>query len=41
MEDMDSMFMGASAFNGVVSGWDTGRVTDMSHMFDNATAFQR
>ena len=37
--DMRYMFGGAEAFNGDVSGWDTGSVTDMSAMFASATAF--
>uniref|UniRef100_UPI00131F119F BspA family leucine-rich repeat surface protein n=1 Tax=Flagellimonas amoyensis TaxID=2169401 RepID=UPI00131F119F len=37
--DMSGMFIGAAAFNGDISGWDTSNVTDMSYMFAGATAF--
>jgi surface protein len=36
---MSGMFFLATAFNGDVSGWDTGSVTNMSGMFASATAF--
>jgi surface protein len=37
--DMSYMFGGAEAFNGDVSGWDTGSVTYMSGMFYGASSF--
>ncbi len=37
--DMDSMFEGATAFNGDISGWNTSNVTDMHDMFNGAAAF--
>jgi surface protein len=37
--NLSYMFAGATAFNGDISGWDTGAVTDMSVMFDEAMAF--
>ena len=32
-------FGGKSTFNGDISKWDTGKVTDMGYMFDSASAF--
>jgi surface protein len=37
---MGSMFSGAEAFNGDLSGWDVSNVTDMSSMFNDAVAFE-
>jgi surface protein len=37
--DMSSMFYGAAAFDGDLSGWDVGNVTDMSYMFSLASSF--
>ena len=37
--DMSAMFASATAFNGDVSGWDTGLVSDMSDMFFEASSF--
>ncbi|MGI9256227.1 MAG: fibronectin type III domain-containing protein [Salinispira sp.] len=37
--DMSYMFYNAKAFNGDVSGWDTGAVTSMYWMFHGADAF--
>ena len=31
---MEDMFNDATAFNQDISRWDTGKVTDMSHMFE-------
>jgi len=39
--DMSYMFIGASSFNGDVSGWDTGLVTNMSTMFYGASSFNQ
>ena len=36
---MSLMFDGATAFNGDVSKWQVGNVTNMSHMFSGATIF--
>ena len=36
---MSSMFYGAAAFNGDLSGWDVRNATDMSAMFSGAAAF--
>ena len=36
---MNRMFVGASSFNGNVSGWDTSSVTNMNHMFFRASSF--
>ena len=36
---MDSMFSGASAFAGDLSGWNTAAVTSMDGMFSGASAF--
>ena len=37
--NMSSMFYGAAAFNGDVSGWDTSQVTSMTYMFYGASSF--
>ena len=36
---MKWLFADATSFNGDLSSWDVGRVTDMSHMFHGATSF--
>ena len=36
---MDNMFLGASSFNGNLSGWNVSSVIDMSSMFDGASSF--
>ena len=36
---MSSLLGGLDNFNEDLSGWDTGGVTDMYHMFDQATTF--
>jgi len=36
-----AMFLGASAFNGDISGWDVSSVTNMSGMFNGASSFNR
>jgi hypothetical protein len=36
-----SMFIGATIFNGDITGWDTSAVADMSGMFFNAAAFNQ
>ena len=41
VQDMTSMFRGATAFNQNLSQWDTGKVTNMSNMFRDATAFNQ
>ena len=38
---MASMFEGATAFNGDISGWNTVSVTNMSGMFGDATSFNQ
>ncbi|MEP1488440.1 MAG: BspA family leucine-rich repeat surface protein [Algibacter sp.] len=38
---MNSLFNGASAFNGDLSGWDVSEVTNMGHMFHEADAFNQ
>ena len=35
----ESMFFGASSFNGDLSGWNTAACTDMSYMFAEASSF--
>ncbi|BAV95374.1 BspA family leucine-rich repeat surface protein [Ichthyobacterium seriolicida] len=37
--NMQSMFYGATAFNGDISKWDVSKVTNMNSMFRKATAF--
>ena len=37
--DMNSMFVGATSFNGDLSNWDVSNVTGMAYMFKNATSF--
>jgi len=37
--NMQAMFHSAIAFNGDISGWDTGNVTDMSYMFRSTSVF--
>lgn len=37
--DLSYTFAGAESFNGDLSDWETGAVTNMSHMFLDATAF--
>jgi len=39
IEDMSSMFQGASSFNKNLNGWNTSAVTDMSKMFKAARLF--
>ena len=34
-------FGGKSTFNGDISKWDTGKVTNMYYMFDSASAFNQ
>ena len=34
-------FGGKSTFNGDISKWDTGKVTDMGYMFYSASAFNQ
>ena len=41
VEDMESMFRGATSFNGDISGWNTVAVEDMYSMFREATAFNQ
>jgi surface protein len=36
---MSNMFDGATSFNGNISNWDVGNVTNMSNMFGNVTFF--
>ena len=36
---MEGMFSNSTSFNGDMQDWDTSNVTNMSYMFDNATAF--
>lgn len=38
---LDEMFLGCSAFNGDISGWNTSNVTSMYRMFEGATVFNR
>ena len=37
--NLNSMFLGATVFNGDISNWDTSSVTDMSLMFFDASSF--
>jgi surface protein len=39
--DVRGMFVGASSFNGDVSGWDTGQMTSMRAMFAGASSFNQ
>ena len=39
VDDTDSMFRGAAAFDGDLSGWDVSHVTDMGSMFYGASSF--
>ena len=39
--NMNSMFSGATSFNGDISSWDVSKVTDMSGMFRDATSFNK
>ena len=39
--DMDSMFSGATSFNGDLSSWNVSQVTHMGDMFFSATAFNQ
>ncbi|MFD2098372.1 BspA family leucine-rich repeat surface protein [Flagellimonas iocasae] len=39
VEDLSSMFYGATLFNGDISDWDTSNVTNMGGMFSQATSF--
>ena len=41
VERMDRMFMGASSFNGDVTGWTPQRVTTMQSMFEDAVVFNQ
>ena len=41
LEDMSSMFAGATSFNGDISGWNTSNVETMRLMFAGATAFNQ
>ena len=36
---MDSLFFNEAEFNGNLSRWQVGQVTDMSYMFSDATSF--
>ena len=38
---LQSMFQSCTAFNGAISSWNTGAVTNMSYMFLSATAFNQ
>ena len=38
-DDMREMFNGATVFNGDLSGWSLGKVTDIQYMFNGASAF--
>ncbi len=41
VRDMSFMFTNASAFNGVIGGWDVSQVTDMGGMFSGASTFNQ
>ncbi len=41
VRDMSFMFANASAFNGVIGGWDVSQVTDMSGMFSGTSTFNQ
>ncbi|ORU94421.1 MAG: hypothetical protein A6F72_08760, partial [Cycloclasticus sp. symbiont of Poecilosclerida sp. N] len=41
VSNMQSMFRGATIFNGNIGGWDVSNVEDMSHMFRSTTAFDQ
>ena len=41
VKNMRNAFIGASAFNGNISGWDVSSVTEMVGMFSDASSFNR